>query len=49
MFSLIEFCKDKETWKYIKTLLKVVTDVQKSESNNGRKLVGRVFSEISLF
>lgn len=28
----VELGKERETWKYLKTLLKVVTDIQKSEN-----------------
>jgi hypothetical protein len=32
---VLELGKERETWKYLKTLLKVVTDIQKAESEEG--------------
>lgn len=37
--SISELGKERETWKYLKTLLKVVTDIQKSQSDNEDMLV----------
>jgi hypothetical protein len=34
-FFVLELGKERETWKYLKTLLKVVTDIQKAESEEG--------------